>query len=202
MGSNRLRLLIGASVVMGLANACQTGAREGEPAAGTPATPASAEAPAETVMASAPAQASPRDTARGTAGAATVLVDYGRPSRRGRGIFGGLVPYDQVWRTGANAATTIVFGAPVQLGGRPVDAGTYTLYSVPARNGWTLVVNRQTGQWGTSYDQAQDLVRVPMEVSRAATPVDTFTISVESGENARLVFAWDTLQGTVTVKAR
>ena len=154
------------------------------------------------VPASAPAQASPRDTARGTVGSVSVLVDYGRPSRRGREIFGGLVPYDQVWRTGANAATTIVFGGPVELGGRPVEAGTYTLYSQPARNGWTLIVNRQTGQWGTEYNQVQDLVRVPMTVSKTAAPVDTFTISVEGGAEGRLVFAWDTLQGVVTVKPR
>ena len=166
--------------------------------------PDQAAAPDSTIVvpASAPAQASPRDTARGTVGSATVLVDYGRPSRRGREIFGGLVPFDQVWRTGANSATTIVFGGPVELGGRSVDAGTYTLYSQPARNGWTLIVNRQTGQWGTEYDGAQDLVRIPMEVSRAAVPVDTFTISVESGAPGRLVFAWDTLQGAVTMEPR
>ena len=163
-----------------------------------------AAAPDSTIIvpASAPAQASPRDTARGTVGSASVLVDYGRPSRRGREIFGGLVPYDQVWRTGANAATTVVFGGPVELAGRPVDAGTYTLYSLPARNGWTLVVNRQTGQWGTEYDESQDLVRIPMELSKATAPVDTFTISVESGAAGRLVFAWDTLQGAVAIKAR
>ena len=175
-------------------------------AACRPAGPAADQAAAPdsviTVPASAPAQASPRDTARGTVGSASVLVDYGRPSRRGREIFGSLVPYDQVWRTGANAATTIVFGGPVELGGRPIEAGTYTLYSQPARSGWTLIVNRQTGQWGTEYNQVQDLFRVPMTISKTAAPVDTFTISVEGGAEGRLVFAWDTLQGAVTLKAR
>jgi hypothetical protein len=199
MRRSTFRLHICGTTLAALALACQPSPRDGDQtAAGTPAAPDST----ITVPASAPAQASPRDTARGTIGSASVLVDYGRPSRRGREIFGALVPYDQVWRTGANSATTLVLGGPVSIGGRPVDAGTYTLYSLPARNGWTLVVNRQTGQWGTEYNQAQDLVRVPMVVSKAATPVDTFTIAIEGGATGRLVFAWDTLQGSVDVAPR
>lgn len=167
-----------------------------------PATTVSDTATGAAAAPSADLPASPRDTARGTIGSATLLVDYGRPSRRGREIFGSLVPYDQVWRTGANAATTLVVGAPVQLGGQPLAAGTYTLYSLPARNGWTLIVNGETGQWGTEYSEGRDVLRVPMSVSRTE-PVDTFRISVEGGANeGRLVFAWDTLQGTVPVRAR
>lgn len=156
-----------------------------------------------TPEASASAPSSPRATAEGTVGTASVSVDYGRPSRRGRQIFGGLVPFDAVWRTGANAATTLVLGGTVELGGRPLEAGTYTLYSVPARDGWTLVVNGQTGQWGTEYDAGRDVVRIPMEVSRPPAPVDTFTISVEGGATGgRLVFAWDTLQGALPIRTR
>jgi hypothetical protein len=199
MRRSDFRFPMGATTLVMLAAACQPAAKDADPAA---AATGSAPAPTVTVPASTPAQASPRDTARGTIGSTTVLVDYGRPSRRGREIFGALVPYDQVWRTGANSATTLVLGGPVALGGRPVDAGTYTLYSVPAQDGWTLVVNRQTGQWGTEYNQVQDLVRVPMTVSKAATPVDTFTISVEGGDTGRLVLAWDTLQGSVTLAPR
>lgn len=147
--------------------------------------------------------ASPRDTASGIIGAASISVDYGRPSRRGREIFGSLVPFDAVWRTGANAATTLVVGAPVEIGGKPLDAGTYTLYSMPARTGWTLIVNGQTGQWGTEYRQDRDLFRVPLTLARAATAVDTFTITVQPGEReGALVFAWDTLQGSVAVRPR
>ena len=167
------------------------------PAAGAPDTAASAVAPP-----AAERSASPRDTARGTVGSATLLIDYGRPSRRGREIFGSLVPFDQVWRTGANAATTFVVGAPVQLAGQPLPAGTYTLYSLPSSNGWTLIVNGQTGQWGTEYSEGRDVLRIPMAVSRTE-PVDNFRISVEGGAGeGRLVFAWDTLQGTVPVRAR
>ena len=146
--------------------------------------------------------ASPRDTVRGTVGSAELLVDYGRPSRRSREIFGALVPYGQVWRTGANAATTLVVGAPVQLGGQPLPAGTYTLYSLPAAGEWTLIVNGQTGQWGTEYAEARDVLRVPMTVSRIE-PVDTFRITIEGGAaEGRMVLAWDTLQGVVPLRAR
>lgn len=146
--------------------------------------------------------ASPRDTARATVGSADLLVDYGRPSRRGREIFGALVPYGQVWRTGANAATTLVVGAPVQIGGQPLPAGTYTLYSLPAAGEWTLIVNGETGQWGTEYAEARDVLRVPMTVSRTE-PVDTFRITIEGGAaEGRMVLAWDTLQGVVPIRAR
>ena len=175
--------------------ACTAG--DDTPAGGAPGDAAPA-APA----ASAPVS-SPRGSAEGTIGPVSVSVDYGRPSRRGRRIFGGLVPFDAVWRTGANAATTLVLGGNAELGGRPLDAGTYTLYSVPARNGWTLVVNGQTGQWGTEYDAGRDVLRVPLAVTRRAAPVDTFTISVEGGAGeGRLVFAWDTLQGAVAIRPR
>lgn len=153
--------------------------------------------------AAAPAPSSPRGTAEASIGGSAVTVDYGRPSRRGRQIFGGLVPFDAVWRTGANAATTLVLGGDVELGGRALDAGTYTLYSVPARNGWTLIVNGQTGQWGTEYDAGRDVLRVPLEVSRTPAPVDTFTIAVVGGATeGRLLFSWDTLQGAVSVRQR
>ena len=158
------------------------------------------EAPA-TAQAAGPS--SPRDSVSASIGNATVLVDYGRPSRRGRAIFGGLVPYDAVWRTGANAATTLVLGGDVELGGQPLRAGTYTLYSLPARDGWTLIVSGQTGQWGTEYNAGRDVLRVPLETSRPPAPVDTFTIAAEGGEReGRLVFAWDTLQGAVALRAR
>ena len=172
---------------------------EPAPAGSTPdsvATTPPAAAPAGERVASA------RDTARGTIGSAELLVDYGRPSRRGREIFGGLVPFGQVWRTGANAATTLVVGAPVQIGGQPLPAGTYTLYSLPAAGEWTLIVNGQTGQWGTEYAEARDVLRLPMTVSRTE-PVDTFRITIEGGAaEGQLVLAWDTLQGVVPIRAR
>jgi hypothetical protein len=149
------------------------------------------------------AQASPRDTAEATVGGARVMVDYSRPSKRGRTIFGGLVPYGQVWRTGANSATTLVTGAALKMGSTTVPAGTYTLYTIPTASGWTLIVNKQTGQWGTEYDQKQDLARIPMKAARTTAPVEQFTIDVQPrGQGAGLLsFAWDTARAELPFTA-
>jgi hypothetical protein len=125
-------------------------------------------------------QPSPRDTARATVGAAQLLVDYGRPSVRGRTVWGGtLVPFDAIWRTGANASTTLVTSADLVVAGQPVPAGKYSLYTWPTAQGYQLVINKQTGQWGTDYDQAQDLMRVPLTVTPLSSPVEQFTIAIE-----------------------
>ncbi|MGE5803971.1 MAG: DUF2911 domain-containing protein [Gemmatimonadota bacterium] len=147
-------------------------------------------------------QLSPRDTARGTVGGADVWIDYSRPSRRGREIFGALEPWDKVWRTGANAATQ--FNTPVDLviGGATVPAGKYTLWTLPSQRGWKLIINKQTGQWGAgaaSYDPAQDLVQVDAKVETLATPVETFTIAIEP---AALTFAWDKYKYSVPVSKK
>jgi hypothetical protein len=147
------------------------------------------QAPAATAEAApAPAQpqgqqavASPRDTAEMQLGNDRIYVDYGRPYMRGRTIMGGLVPYGQVWRAGANAATTLVTPRDIRLGDVNVPAGTYTLYALPGEREWQLIVNRQTGQWGTEYDQAQDLARIPMTVERTPQPVEQFTIDLTPG---------------------
>jgi DUF2911 family protein len=141
-------------------------------------------------------QLSPRDTARGTIGGAEVWVDYSRPSLRGRQIFGALEPWDKVWRTGANAATQ--FNTPVDLviGGATVPAGKYTLWTLPSPTGWKLIINKQTGQWGTAYDPAQDLVRVDAKVETLAAPVEQFQIAFEP---AAITFTWDRTRYSVPV---
>ena len=147
-----------------------------------------------------PNAASPRDTARATVAGASVMVDYGRPSRRGRTIFAanGLVPFGKVWRTGANSATTLVTSKPIMVGTTRLAAGTYTLYTIPDAASWQLVINKQTGQWGTSYDQKQDVARIPMTVTKLAAPVEQFTIAVEP---AALVIRWENTQASVPLKA-
>jgi hypothetical protein len=142
--------------------------------------------------------ASPPGTATFTFGdGKTVTITYSRPSMKGRTIFGGLVPYGKVWRTGANAATTLKTDVDLTIGGASVPAGTYTLYSIPEEKKWTLIINKETGQWGTKYDQAQDLARVEMKVSKpAAAPVEQFTIGFDQTGNtgAVLKLEWaDTL---------
>jgi hypothetical protein len=149
---------------------------------------------------------SPRDTARlEIAAGKRVYVDYGRPSMRGRKIVGELVPYGRVWRTGANAATTLVTETDLRIGEALVPRGTYTLYTLPTTQGWTLIVNRQTGQWGTQYEASRDLVRIPMRTTRLAQPVEKFTISLERGTargTGTLAMAWENTRLTVPVRVQ
>ena len=145
-------------------------------------------------------QLSPRDTARATIGGAAVWIDYSRPSRRGRDIFGALEPWNKVWRTGANAATQ--FSTPVDLviGGATVPAGKYTLWTLPTPTGWRLIINKQTGQWGTEYKPEQDLVRVDAKVETVATPIEQFTIAFEpAAAPAAITFTWDRVRYSVPV---
>jgi hypothetical protein len=154
------------------------------------------------VLAQAPAQkapASPPGEAIGKIGAATVTINYGRPSMRGRKIMGELVPFDKVWRTGANTATHLKTDAALEIGGVAVPAGTYTLYTLPGHHAWKLIINKQTGQWGTQYDQAQDHARVDMKVETLSAPVEQFTISVTGGA---IVMEWETTRVSVPVTAK
>jgi hypothetical protein len=142
---------------------------------------------------------SPRARVRGDIAGATLSIDYGRPSRRGRVIFGNVIPFNSVWRTGANAATGFTTSRDVMLGDRTVPAGNYTLFSYITPKGWDLVVSKKTGEWGTDYDRKDDLVRIPMRLDRnASPPVDQFTISVQSD---RIEMAWDTWKATLLVRA-
>lgn len=143
---------------------------------------------------------SPRDTVSlDVATGRRIYIDYGRPSMRGRRIMGGLVPYGRVWRTGANAATTLVTDVDLELGGVAVPRGTYTLYTIPTAAGWTLIVNRQTGQWGTQYEPTRDLARIPMQVSPLRNPVEQFTIALEHRRAGAgtLALEWETTRATV-----
>jgi Protein of unknown function (DUF2911) len=134
----------------------------------------------------------------------TVSIQYSRPSMRGRKIFGELVPYNQVWRTGANAATSLKTDVAVNIGGANVPAGSYTLYTLPGQAAWKLIINKQTGQWGTEYSQGQDLARVDMRVSQRSSPLEQFTISFDKtgGDSATLKLEWDTTVASVDVKEK
>ena len=125
------------------------------------------------------ARKSPHETTKATIDGATVTIEYGRPSMRGRKIMGELVPYGKVWRTGADEATTLTTDKAIQIGGASLPAGKYTLYTLPGASDWQLIVNKQTGQWGTEYDQKQDLARTPLKKSAPSAPVEQLTISVE-----------------------
>ena len=146
-------------------------------------------------------QLSVRDTARATIGSATFTVDYGRPLARGRTLLGDVIGYDRVWRTGANAATQFTTSAPITLARLSLPAGTYTLWTVPHRQGIDLIVNRQTGQWGTEYSRAQDLGKGPMRSESLDSPVEKFTISVEPSDarHGTLTMAWGTFRWTAPI---
>jgi hypothetical protein len=144
-------------------------------------------------------QLSVRDTTRASIGAATFMVDYGRPLARGRTLVGGIIPYDQVWRTGANAATQFSTSAPITLGGIKLAAGMYTLWTVPRRNGSVeLIVNKQTGQWGTGYNKSFDLARTAMKTEVLTAPVEKFTISISpvDAQHGTLLMEWGPFRWT------
>jgi len=147
------------------------------------------------------AQLSVRDTTRAAIGSATFTVDYGRPLARGRVLLGDIIPYDEVWRTGANAATQFSTSMPITLGGIRLSAGTYSLWTVPRTNGVDLIVNKQIGQWGTGYNGKFDLGKAAMGSAAAASPVEKFTISIVSTDahHGTLVMEWGTFRWTAPI---
>lgn len=134
----------------------------------------------------------------------TIKTDYSSPRMKGREIYGSLVPYGKVWRTGANEATTFVPSTEVEVGGKAVPAGSYTIFTVPNQNEWTLIINKKTGEWGIPYKyESDELARVPMKVSKLDSPVENFTISYEkSGNGCTMNIEWATTRASVHIKAK
>jgi hypothetical protein len=137
-------------------------------------------------------QMSPPDTTKATIGTANIQIAYSRPLKRGRVIFGNIVPWNQVWRTGANAATQLTTDKDLVFGGSVVPAGKYTLWTLPTPTGAKLIINSETGQWGTDYHSDKDFTRVDLTSNRLSTPVEQFVISVvPQGSGGALRLAWD-----------
>jgi hypothetical protein len=135
----------------------------------------------------------------------TITVNYSSPRARGRKVFGELVPYGAVWRTGANEATTFLTNENLTtVKGTNIPPGSYTIFTVPAANAWTLIINRHTGQPGMPYTyESEELARVPMSVSKLSTPVENFTISFDPmGGSCTLRLAWETTQASVEFAER
>ena len=132
----------------------------------------------------------------------TVTIDYSSPRAKGRKIFGGLVPYGQVWRAGANEATSFVTTGDITVGGTAVPAGKYTIFTVPGENKWALVISKKTGEWGTAYPGPDnDLARIDMKVSKTSTPVENFTIAFDQSAGAcTLRMEWENTRASVEVK--
>lgn len=137
-------------------------------------------------------RASPHETVSAEVAGAKVSITYGRPYMKGRTIFGGLVPWDRVWRTGADEATTLTTDKMLMFGNLHVT-GSVTLWTLPSETGpWKFVINKETGQWGTAYKAENDLGRVDMKVETLDTPVEQFTITIEpAGKGGQIVMTWD-----------
>ena len=145
---------------------------------------------------------SPPATASVTVAGGTIDIHYNTPHLRGRHLGGPeIVPYNQVWRTGANAATTLITSVPLKFGDLLVPAGTHTIYTLPNKDGWQLILNNQTGQWGTEYHQEQDLGRVPMQSKPLATPQEVMSISFENTKpnSTELHVRWENTDEYVTI---
>jgi hypothetical protein len=131
----------------------------------------------------------------------SITVDYSSPRAKGRKIFGGLVPYGQVWRAGANDATTFVSTADITVGGTAVPAGSYTIFTIPNQDKWTLIISKKTGEWGTNYPgPSNDLARVDMKVATLPSPVENFTISFDkSAGGGSMNMDWETTRASVPI---
>ncbi|AMY10636.1 hypothetical protein LuPra_03874 [Luteitalea pratensis] len=157
-----------------------------------------ANARAQKVVATTPGQAgSPHETVEYKVGDATVTFVYGRPYLKGRSLET-LAPTGKVYRTGADEATTLKTDKPLQIGTLAVPAGTYTIYTLPG-SPWQLIVNKQTGQWGTEYREGQDLGRTPMTAGTLASPSEQLTVAV-AGSN--LEIHWGTMKQSVAISAK
>jgi hypothetical protein len=136
-------------------------------------------------------------------GLTDVEVDYSRPNLKGRVMIGGIDPYGEVWRTGANSATRISFSTPVTFGGSPVDAGTYELFSIPGKDEWTVILQKPMHQWGAyTYDQKNDVLRVTSKTTLHTEPVESFTIGFGdvTEESATFYLVWGQVRVPVQIK--
>jgi hypothetical protein len=137
-------------------------------------------------------------------GGKTIRTNYSSPRMKGRRIYGDLVPFGQVWRAGANEATTFVTTGDVIVGGKTLPAGSYTIFTIPAADQWVLIINRKTGEWGIPYKyESDELARVDMTVSKLPAPVENFTIGYDkSASGCTLRMDWETTRASVDLTAK
>ena len=128
-----------------------------------------------------------------------ISIDYYAPSMHGRKVMGGLVPYDEVWCTGANWATKITSPADLNIGGLKLPAGSYSIWTIPGATEWTLIINKMTGQFHMDYDSSTDFGRTKMNLKKLATPAETFRIELRPGEGNQgtLALLWETTEASV-----
>lgn len=141
-----------------------------------------------------------RENGRGTAPVARIV--YGRPSKKGRTMLGGVEAYGKVWRTGANETTEIKLYKPVTFGDKQLPAGTYSLYSIPGKDEWTIIFNSKLDTWGHyEYDETKDVARIKVPAGKTDAEVEAFTINFDGGNgNATMQLAWENTLVKVPVK--
>ena len=136
---------------------------------------------------------SPTQTLQQEFGISSMQLIYSRPGMRGRKVFGDLVPYGKVWRTGANQATRIKFSDDVMIGGQPLKAGEYAIYTIPNENDWEIIINKGSANWGTTYKQEDDILRVKVKSMRLNDAVESFTMQFDNvkATSADLRIMWE-----------
>ncbi|HTC63416.1 MAG TPA: DUF2911 domain-containing protein [Candidatus Saccharimonadales bacterium] len=146
----------------------------------------------------------PAKTACKFADGKTISVNYSSPRMHGRKIFGDLVPFGEVWRVGADDATTFVPNVDVTLGGKTVPAGRYTMFALPTVNKWTLIISKQIGEWGIPYPGEKfDFARMEMKVSKLSAPLENFTISFDAlGSSCNMKFDWETTRASIDISEK
>lgn len=141
---------------------------------------------------------SPHETVEYTVDGATITLSYGRPYLKGRSL-ATLTPNDKVWRTGADEATTLITTHDLTIGSLSVPKGTYTLYTLPSASGWKLIVNKQTGQWGTVYQEGQDLGRVDLTGGKLSSPAEQLALSITTTGKPALEIHWGDMRQSVPI---
>jgi len=147
---------------------------------------------------------SPTQTIKQDFAMGSIELTYSRPSTKDRKIFGDLVPYNKVWRTGANAATIIKFSEPVEIKGKRIDTGSYALYTIPGVEFWEIILNKGTGNWGSAgYKEEDDVARIKVEPMKMGSKVETFTMQFAEikPESCELHIMWDKTAVAVPITA-
>ena len=145
---------------------------------------------------------SPAATASCDLGGKALTINYSSPRMNGRKIYGGLVPYGEVWRAGANEATTFITDTDLNVGGKTIPAGSYTLFTIPDKDKWTLIISKKTGEWGTPYPGADsDFARIDMTASTLPSTVENFTIAFDKNSNGCIMrLDWETTRASIAIK--
>lgn len=150
------------------------------------------------VLAQSEKRASPMQSTKATVGDAEISITYSSPSKKGREIYGGLVPFDKIWRTGANEATVFTTSQDIRVNGQDLAAGTYALFTIPGEENWTIIFNKNAKQWGAyNYDKSQDALRVTAETEEIE---ETEAFTIEAMDDGHIYLDWDTTRAVLEIE--